>query len=97
MDDANRLEMGHWHQDDAWRNRTCAEETLCETTHCAAGWLQVCNTNPAIRDHADPQIAGAMAAPIAAKMFFRPAAEVLAWFESRAYVQELNEIKGEAK
>jgi hypothetical protein len=91
LDNRARLEMGHWHQDDGWKARTCAEETLCETTHCLAGWLQVCSTDPAIRDERDPQMAGIKAAPIAAKMFFRQPEEVFSWLDERKYVGEIAE------
>lgn len=92
IDNAERLEMDHWHQDDEWRKRTCAEETLCQTTHCLAGWLQVCSTEPAIRDAFDTQMAGIMAAPVAAKMFFRKDDEVLTWLRDRSYVSDLDRI-----
>ena len=84
--------MNHWHINDDWKERTCAEEAICETTHCLAGWLQICSTDPTIRA-AEPQIAGAMAAPISAKMFFRGAEEVKAWLEGREYVKELGVIE----
>jgi len=90
MDNASRLEMGHWHSDEAWKGRTCAEETLCETTHCLAGWLQVCSTDKNLRN-LDPQFAGALAAPIAAKMFFRGQDETLEWLKERKYVAEIAE------
>ena len=87
MDDRARLQMGHWHGDPGWKSRTCAEETLCGTTHCMAGWLQVCSTDPAIRDM-PAQRAGLFAAPIASKMFFRDGETAYAWLESRQYVQD---------
>jgi hypothetical protein len=90
MDNASRLEMGHWHSDEAWKGRTCAEETLCETTHCLAGWLQVCSADENLRS-LDPQFAGALAAPIAAKMFFRGQDETLEWLKERKYVAEIAE------
>jgi uncharacterized protein YjbI with pentapeptide repeats len=90
MDNASRLEMGHWHSDMAWKERTFAEETLCETTHCLAGWLQVCSTDKNLRN-LDPQFAGALAAPIAAKMFFRGQDETLEWLKERKYVAEIAE------
>jgi hypothetical protein len=90
LDNRDRLEMGHWHGSEQWRERSCAEETLCGTTHCLAGWLQVCSTDPKVRD-LEPFIAGAVAAPIAAKMFYRSAAQVLPWLEERRYVQEIAE------
>ena len=96
MDNAERLEMGHWHGDEEWKERTCAEETLCGTTHCLAGWLQVCSTEPAIRNHSNPQIAGILAAPIASKMFFRGQREALTWLETRAYVGESEEAERRA-
>jgi hypothetical protein len=74
----------------AWKNRTCADETLCETTHCLAGWLQVCSTDKNLRNLA-PQFAGALAAPIAAKMFFRGGDETLEWLRERKYVAEIAE------
>jgi pentapeptide repeat protein len=89
LDNTARLEMGHWHDGDEWRERTCAEETLCSTTHCLAGWLQVCSTNQEIREMGDPELAGILSAPVAAKMFFRKPDEVLAWLENRAYAEEV--------
>jgi len=88
MDDRARLEMRHWHGDDAWKARTCAEETLCGTTHCMAGWLQVCSTDPEIRGM-DTLTAGVLAAPVAAKMFFRDGETAFKWLESRQYVEDI--------
>ncbi len=88
LDDQKRLNMDHWHGNGEWMAKTCVEEIACGTTHCLAGWLQVCSTDPKIRE-AETQTAGAMQAPIAAKMFFRPPAEVLAWLTNRDYVKEL--------
>jgi len=90
MDDRARLEMRHWHGDDAWKARTCAEETLCGTTHCMAGWLQVCSTDPEIREM-DTLTAGVLAAPVAAKMFFRDGETAFKWLESRQYVADIAE------
>ena len=87
LDDEARLNMGHWHGSDEWRNRTCAEETLCGTTHCMAGWLQVCTTEQALKG-VNPQLAGMLAAPIASKMFHRDNAEALEWLRDRKYVAE---------
>ena len=88
LDNKDRLNMRHWHGDDEWQSRTCAEETLCGTTHCLAGWLQVCSTEPAIRNHPSAQLAGVLAAPVASKMFFRSDAEALDWLDKRKYVEE---------
>ena len=95
MDNRDRLNMGHWHGDNGWKERTCAEETLCGTTHCMAGWLQVCSTEPALKE-VDAYLAGVLAAPVAAKMFYRGDAEALAWLESRAYVAETEEAERRA-
>ena len=89
LDNKDRLNMGLWHGSEEWRNRTCAEETLCQTTHCLAGWLQVCSTDENVREEQNPQRAGIMAAPIAAKMFFRQAEEVFSWLDERKYVTEI--------
>ena len=80
--------MALWHGDEGWRDRTCAEETLCGTTHCLAGWLQVCSVDPEVRDLNCVQASGFLAAPIAAKMFHRGEAEVKSWLEERKYVAE---------
>ena len=88
LDDQARLEMGHWHGGTDWVNRTCAEEAVCGTTHCLAGWLQVCSINPDIRN-LGAELAGILSAPIAAKMFYKTSGDVLSWLESRAYAQEL--------
>ena len=91
MDNAARLDMGHWHDDNSeWHDKTCAEEVLCDTTHCLAGWLQVCTTDPDIRAM-EPQLAGIVQAPVAAKMFFRGGDEVLGWLKDRKYVAEIEE------
>lgn len=90
MDNQQRLDMARWHGDDGWKGRTCAEETLCDTAHCMAGWLQVCSGDARLRE-LEPHIAGTLAAPIAAKMFYRGNDETLAWLESRQYVQDIAE------
>ena len=92
LDSRDRLNMLHWHGSDDWRNRTCAEEAVCGTTHCMAGWLQVCTTEPALKT-LEPQLAGILAAPIATKMFFKSDDEAFAWLESRAYVAETAEVE----
>ena len=95
MDNRERLNMRHWHGDDGWKERTCAEETLCGTTHCMAGWLQVCSPEPALKE-VEAYLAGVLAAPVAAKMFYRGDAEALQWLESRAYVAETEEAERRA-
>ena len=91
LDNSKRLEMGQWHETGSnWRNHSCAEETACETTHCLAGWLQVCSTDPDIRS-LDPQTAGTLCAPVASKMFFKGSDAVLSWLKDRKYVAELEE------
>jgi hypothetical protein len=90
LDDKARLEMGHWHEGDGWREKTCAEEAVCGTTHCLAGWLQVCTTKPEIRAMS-AEMAGVLCAPVAAKMFFRDAPEVFSWLEERKYIKETEE------
>ena len=61
-----------------------------------AGWLQVCSTEPALKD-IDTQLAGILAAPIAAKMFFRDDATALRWLTDRAYVAETEEAEKRKK
>jgi Pentapeptide repeats (8 copies) len=91
LDNEARLEMRHWHDENSkWLERTCAEEALCETTHCLAGWLQVCSTDDKVRAM-DAQLAGIVSAPVAAKMFFREADEVIDWLKERKYVAEIEE------
>ena len=92
LDNRERLNMGHWHGSNEWKGRTCAEETLCGTTHCMAGWLQVCTTEPALRN-IEAQLAGILAAPVAAKMFFKDDETAFKWLESRAYVAETEEAE----
>jgi len=87
LDNKERLNMDHWHGSDDWRNRTCAEETLCGTTHCMAGWLQVCTTEPALKN-IETALAGRLAAPVAAKMFYRDDQEAFEWLRDRKYVAE---------
>ena len=95
LDDAARLDMGIWHHNDDWKERTCAEETLCGTTHCLAGWLQVCSTDPSIRSM-DAEIAGFKLAPIAAPLFFDGKKQVWNWLRDRKYVEQLQPAKGSA-
>ena len=91
LDDNGRLEMGHWHGGyGEWMNKTCAEEAVCGTTHCLAGWLQVCATDPKVRAM-ETQLAGIVQAPVAAKMFFRKSDEVLTWLTDRKYVADIEE------
>ena len=90
LDNAERLYMGNWHTGNAWQKRTCAEEAVCGTSHCLAGWLQVCSTDPKVREM-DPHLAGIVMAPVAAKMFFREAPEVLAWLREKKYAEEAKE------
>ena len=90
LEDQARLNMGHWHASEDWKKRTCAEEAVCGTTHCMAGWLQVCATDPEVR--AKPaHIAGVIQAPIAAKMFYRDNDTALEWLRDRKYVAEMAE------
>jgi hypothetical protein len=92
LDNAARLKMSHWHDGSSkWREHTCAEEALCETTHCLAGWLQVCSNDKQVREM-DAQLAGIVSAPVAAKMFFRQADEVIDWLKERKYVAEIEEF-----
>ena len=93
MDDQARLDMGLWHKDEGWRERTCAEEAVCGTTHCLAGWLQVCTTESALKK-IDTQLAGILTAPVAAKMFFRAQATTFEWLRDRKYVTE-TELAGQ--
>jgi hypothetical protein len=85
MENNQRLDMGLWHEDDEWANRSCAEEALCGTTHCLAGWLQVCSTDERVRKLPNPELAGWLAAPIASKMFFESNKRALAWLRDREY------------
>ena len=96
LDDQARLDMGHWHGSDEWKGRTCAEEAVCGTTHCLAGWLQVCTTEPALKN-IEAQLAGTLAAPVAAKMFFRGGEEALEWLRDRKYVAESAEAEQRAQ
>ena len=96
LDDAARLEMRSWHHNDNWKERTCAEETLCGTTHCLAGWLQVCSTEPSIRS-LDAEMAGFKLAPIATRMFFAGNEEALNWLRDRKYVEQLQPAAGSAE
>ena len=86
LENAERLQMRHWHADDGWQKRTCAEEAVCGTTHCLAGWLQVCATDERIRK-LDPQLAGTLQAPIAAQMFMESDERALEWLRERGYAQ----------
>ena len=94
LDNAERLNMRVWHEGDSWRDRTCAEEAICGTTHCLAGWLQVCSTDPDIR-RKDPEHAGFLCAPIAEPLFFSESAKVLTWLRDREYVKQLATVGAE--
>jgi hypothetical protein len=83
----DRLEMNHWHETDDWEGRTCVEELSCGTTHCLAGWLQVCSTDEKIRK-LGPSIAGFLMAPIAAELFYETGEEVMTWLKNRDYAKE---------
>jgi len=95
LDNRSRLDMGDWHGSDQWKERTCAEETLCGTTHCMAGWLQVCTTEPELKN-IQTELAGIFAAPVAAKMFFKDDETAFKWLESRAYVAETKKAEKRA-
>jgi hypothetical protein len=84
LDQPDRLRMSEWHGADGWRQRTCAEEATCGTTHCIAGWLQVCSTDPKVRE-LEPSIAGLIQAPIASHMFDKTNEEVMTWLKDREY------------
>ncbi len=85
LDDSRRLNMGHWHADESkWVEHTCAEEAMCGTTHCLAGWLQVCATDEDVR-RLPASTAGFAQAPMAAPMFYAPHEEVLRWLKDREY------------
>ena len=92
LDNEEKLDMGLWHDGNAWRDRTCAEEAICGTSHCLAGWLQVCATDPKVRNM-DPQLAGIIQAPVAAKMFFRSGSETLEWLKDRKYAEEAKDYE----
>lgn len=68
----------------------CAEEAVCGTTHCLAGWLQVCAIDPKIRK-LDTELAGILQAPVASKMFYRDGHVVMDWLKERKYVREITE------
>lgn len=87
LEDQGRLRMEHWHEDDGWQKRTCAEEAVCGTTHCLAGWLQVCATDERVRK-IEPRLAGMLQAPVAAKMFIATNRRALGWLAAREYAKE---------
>ena len=89
LDKEDRLYMSKWHTDNKWleENRSCLQEAECGTTHCLAGWLQICSTDEKIRK-LHPSTAGILLAPVASKMFFRDKDEVLPWLRNRDYAKE---------
>jgi hypothetical protein len=87
LDNAERLNMGTWHEENGWQERTCAEEAVCGTSHCLAGWLQVCATDDN-GARMDTHLAGIVQAPVAAKMFFRDESVTLEWLKDRKYADE---------
>ena len=86
LDKEDRLHMNDWHLNGDWRKRTCLEEAECGTGHCLAGWLQVCSTDPKIRE-LFPATAGILLAPIASHMFYKSNYEVLEWLRDRVYAK----------
>ena len=78
------LEMQHWHSNNEWTERTCEEEKKCGTTHCLAGWLQVCSTDAEIRK-LPAALAGTLLAPVATKMFYETNERCLEWLKNREY------------
>ena len=92
LDNQERLKMSTWHEGEGWRDRSCAEEAVCGTSHCLAGWLQVCSTDDNVRK-LDAHLAGIVSAPVASKMFFREGPEVLAWLRDKKYVEEANKYR----
>ena len=88
LDNHKLLHMGHWHDNQEWCAHTCAEEAVCGTTHCLAGWLQVCSTDEKIRKLADVQLAGILSAPIASHLFFESESKVMGWLKDRKYAEE---------
>jgi hypothetical protein len=88
LDKQELLEMSHWHEDGSeWEKHTCIEEALCGTTHCLAGWLQICSTDEKVKK-LEPYLAGVLCAPVASKMFYRKNDEVLDWLKNREYALE---------
>jgi hypothetical protein len=87
LENQELLDMSHWHQDESkWQEHTCAEEAVCGTTHCLAGWLQICSTDEKIRK-LDPALAGTLLAPVAAKMFYEIDGVVIDWLKNRRYAE----------
>jgi hypothetical protein len=86
LDNQALLNMGHWHQNQTWVDHTCAEEAVCGTTHCLAGWLQVCSTDPLIRK-LPAEVAGVLCAPVASNMFYADNDEALRWLTDRDYAK----------
>lgn len=85
--DPDRLNMSIWHRRSGWINKSCEQEAACGTSHCIAGWLQVCSDDPEIRS-LDPNLAGIICAPQAASAFYVEDAEALEWFKNRSYAKE---------
>ncbi len=83
---SHRLDMDRWHKNPMWTKCTPEHEIACGTTHCLAGWLQVCSTNSDVRTLGSASFAGLLCAPVAAKMFFKGRDEVLTWLQQRQYV-----------
>jgi predicted small integral membrane protein len=67
--DLNRLFMGHWHQNENWKNQTVAYiENECNTTHCVAGWIQIWEKDQ--YNGLSPEEAGRIVAPNLSKFFY---------------------------
>ena len=68
LDNADRLDMSSWHGGDEWRNRTCAEEAVCGTSHCLAGVAaSLAPPQPALKE-ISAELAGIISGPVASKM-----------------------------
>lgn len=87
LEDEIRFDMRVFHNGFGWIGRTCEEEASCGTAHCIAGWLQVCSTDPTVRE-ADPEVAGAICAPQAVHMFYQSHDRARKWLINREYAKE---------
>jgi hypothetical protein len=84
----SRLDMRGWHSDDSWKDRSCAEEALCDTVHCIAGFLQACSDDVRVRN-LPPPLAGRIMAPVAEQIFYAETKVALEWLRDRKYAEEL--------
>lgn len=87
----NRLRMVWWHGKDSseiWSPETLkSTEVDCGTTHCLAGWLQVCSEDPGIRGMPTRIAAQFLLPSIPSKIYYDTEKDVIEWLRDRVYAK----------